>query len=190
MGVRHGNFLDLASTYEDASFNAIISDTPYDFDDETKSRYLKEFRRLTLGTIILFGPPENQWPNPDQFCFWMKPISTKNTAKRYSRFVEVIHIYEGSMAVWNTGRNWANYINVFNDVVEANTEHPHQKPIALMERLVLNHTNPGELILDPFCGSGTTLVACNRNGRRCVGFEQDSKYASIAARRYEESWKS
>ena len=52
-----------------------------------------------------------------------------------------------------------------------------------MERLILDFTDPGDLILDPFAGSGTTGVAAVRLGRRFVGWEKDPKYHAIATKR-------
>ena len=55
-----------------------------------------------------------------------------------------------------------------------------QKPIDLMLSLVEDFTDPDDLILDPFCGSGTTGVAALRLGRRFVGIEKDPTYAQLA----------
>jgi len=63
--------------------------------------------------------------------------------------------------------------------------HPTVKPIALMEWLVRLVTPPGGLVLDPFCGSGSTGVACARLGVRFLGLELDPDYAAIARRRIE-----
>ena len=60
--------------------------------------------------------------------------------------------------------------------------HPTQKPEALLERVVLASTNPGDLILDPFMGSGTTGVAALRHGRRFIGIEMDEAYLEGIAR--------
>lgn len=62
-------------------------------------------------------------------------------------------------------------------------QHPTQKPLALMEALIRDFTDPGETILDPFAGSGTTGVACKRLGRAFIGWERDPKYHAIAERR-------
>jgi site-specific DNA-methyltransferase (adenine-specific) len=62
-------------------------------------------------------------------------------------------------------------------------KHPTQKPIALVERCLLASTNEGDLVLDPFLGSGTTAVACVRNKRGCVGIEMDEAHANLAAKR-------
>ena len=61
--------------------------------------------------------------------------------------------------------------------------HTTQKPLPLMLELVELFTDPEELILDPFCGSGTTGVACLRLGRRFIGIEKDAKYAAVARER-------
>ena len=52
-----------------------------------------------------------------------------------------------------------------------------------MEELVCSYVPPSEIVLDPFCGSGTTGVACIKTGRRFIGIEIDDKYAEIARRR-------
>lgn len=62
-------------------------------------------------------------------------------------------------------------------------DHPTVKPIDLMEWLVKIVTDEGQRVLDPFAGSGTTIIAASRCGRRAVGIEQDSDYAEIARRR-------
>jgi DNA modification methylase len=66
---------------------------------------------------------------------------------------------------------------------DVRTGHQTQKPLALMEILVRLFSDPGELILDPFAGSGTTGVAAVRLGRRFIGWEMSPEYAEIARRR-------
>lgn len=61
--------------------------------------------------------------------------------------------------------------------------HPTQKPVALMMRLVEQFTDPGDVVLDPFCGSGTTGVACLALGRRFIGIERDERYHALACER-------
>lgn len=64
--------------------------------------------------------------------------------------------------------------------------HPTQKPLALIERCLEACTHPGDLVVDPFSGSGTTAVASLRLGRRFLGSEIDPDYARLAARRLRE----
>lgn len=61
--------------------------------------------------------------------------------------------------------------------------HPTQKPLRVMRWVIDNFTRPGDLILDPFTGSGTTGVACVQTGRRFIGIEIDPGYADIARAR-------
>jgi len=64
--------------------------------------------------------------------------------------------------------------------------HPCQMPVKLLDRIVLACSRPGDVVLDPFAGSGTTLVAAARHGRRWVGTELSEQYAALATRRIEE----
>ncbi len=66
------------------------------------------------------------------------------------------------------------------------TKHPTQKPVSLMEYLILTYTNPGEVVLDNCMGSGTTGVACIKTGRSFIGIEKDPEYFEIARKRIEE----
>ncbi|MDD3179892.1 MAG: site-specific DNA-methyltransferase [Opitutaceae bacterium] len=62
-------------------------------------------------------------------------------------------------------------------------KHPTQKPIALLERIILASTDPSGLVLDPFLGSGTTLMAAAKLGRRAVGIESAETYIALARKR-------
>ena len=66
-----------------------------------------------------------------------------------------------------------------------NTEHPTTKPLWLIKRLIETSTHPGNIILDPFMGSGTTGVAALATGRQFIGIEMDKDYFEIARRRIE-----
>lgn len=66
-------------------------------------------------------------------------------------------------------------------------QHPTQKPVALMVWCVENFTQPGDTVLDPFMGSGTTGVACAKLGRNFIGIEKDAGYFAIAQRRIEQA---
>jgi len=61
--------------------------------------------------------------------------------------------------------------------------HPTQKPEALLHRVLLASTRPGDLVLDPFCGTGTTGAVAKRLGRRFVGIERETAYAALARER-------
>ena len=66
-----------------------------------------------------------------------------------------------------------------------NTDHPTQKPEKLLAKIILASTNAGDMILDPFAGSGTTAVVAKKLGRRFVAIESDEEYCLLAAKRLE-----
>ena len=66
------------------------------------------------------------------------------------------------------------------------TGHPCQMPEAVLERIIRVSSNPGDLVLDPFAGSGTTLATARRLGRRYLGIELSAEYAAAIRRRLEE----
>lgn len=66
-----------------------------------------------------------------------------------------------------------------------NTEHPTQKPEKLIAKLILASSNEGNMVFDPFVGSGTTAVAAKKLGRRYLGIERERKYVALALKRLE-----
>lgn len=87
--------------------------------------------------------------------------------------------HRGTKKRWNGGGTHGNWIGP----VITNGLHPTGKPLELMERLVAMHSDEGELILDPFGGSGTTALAAKNLKRRCILIERDEKYCEVSARR-------
>ena len=74
-------------------------------------------------------------------------------------------------------------VPLLNNGMAEKTEHPTQKPEELIRRLVAASSKPGDLVVDPFGGSGTTAVVCELLGRRWAVCEQDPKYIAMAERR-------
>src|SRR5690606_21164224 len=66
---------------------------------------------------------------------------------------------------------------------ERNEFHPTQKPVSILKPLIEAFSKPGEIILDPFCGSGSTLVAASELDRRFIGIELDATHHATATRR-------
>ncbi len=71
------------------------------------------------------------------------------------------------------------------DKPRASKEHPTMKPVALVANALLNNSLSGDVVGDIFCGSGTTIVACEQLGRRCAAMEIEPKYVDVAIRRWE-----
>jgi len=73
-----------------------------------------------------------------------------------------------------------------NNMAKERTGYPTQKPLALLEPLVLAHTKKGDLVIDPYCGSGTTLVAAALHQRRAIGIDASEEAVAIAKKRLAE----
>jgi len=87
---------------------------------------------------------------------------------------------------WNGGGKRGIYTHLTNGGSRHGL-HPTEKPLALMCELLIDYTKPGDLIFDPFMGSGTTGVACIRLGRRFIGCEIDPAYYQAAKIRMEQA---
>lgn len=161
-----GKAADFLVNIPDDWCQLILTDPPYDLGREEQIWYQEQFQRITKGWIIVFGKPENQWCGgvADQYLFWIKPISTKNTSKSYSRFVEMIFVY--GRGHWDSSRHWSQYTNVFQDLVDDTKLHQFRKPPSLIKRLIRNHTQPNDIILDPFAGSGVVGLLAEQLHRR------------------------
>jgi DNA modification methylase len=68
---------------------------------------------------------------------------------------------------------------------EPRLDHPTQKPLLLFETPIRNHLRAGDPLYEPFCGSGTALIAAERTGTRCYAMEIDPIYVEVALRRWE-----
>ena len=90
--------------------------------------------------------------------------------------------------VWNGGKTTSNVWSIPKIIPRGPTvsepgDHPTEKPVELCTKAISLFSNPGDLILDPFMGSGSTLEAAKKNGRKAIGFDVEEKYCEMAARR-------
>jgi DNA modification methylase len=79
--------------------------------------------------------------------------------------------------------DWFEDIQQVKNVSEEKTAHPCPVPVALMERIITLCAKPGDIIYDPFMGSGTTAIAAIRCGHEWIGTEIDPEYVKIAEKR-------
>lgn len=118
-------------------------------------------------------------------CGWEKPDGTPQlTGDRPATFGEAFVVWYGDSSAlsWNgKGKRGLYKYGVCRD--GQRTSHPTQKPLDLMREIVEDFTSPGDLVLDPFAGSGSTGVACLQLGRHFVGWELQRKFFDIACRR-------
>lgn len=96
---------------------------------------------------------------------WDKLQTTLDFNMPYEKVAQTFNPQPGFTDVWNDI-----------DFYSEKRIHPTQKPLKLVERIVSASSNPVDLVLDPFAGSGSTLIACEKLGRKCVTIEMDDKY--------------
>ena len=91
---------------------------------------------------------------------------------------------DGAAHFWASDRKQTTLLEF--DKPSRNGEHPTMKPVALFEYQMLNNTKVGSVVLDSFGGSGTTLIAAERTGRKALFMELDPKYCDVIVKRWEE----
>lgn len=168
--------------------------------DEIRDDVVRIVGAATQGWFIAFCTPEGVRPwaesinaSPLKYkraCVWVKPDSTpqlngQGPAQGAENFVCA---WAGKgYSRWNAGGKRGVYTHFVN--VGRHGGHPTEKPLSLMKELLGDFTLPGETILDPFMGSGTTGVACVQMGRPFVGIEKSAEYFDLACRRIEAAHK-
>ncbi|MDD6937012.1 MAG: DNA methyltransferase [Clostridiales bacterium] len=90
---------------------------------------------------------------------------------------------EGAAHRWYGGRKQTTVIDCDRPI--RNGDHPTMKPVELFGRLIENSSRRGDTVYDPFCGSGTTIVACEQLGRKCIAVEIDPHYCDVILARWE-----
>jgi site-specific DNA-methyltransferase (adenine-specific) len=177
--------------------------------------WLKEVCRVTKenGNIFIFGSYHNIYTlgaiaarmdlRIVNSIIWTKPNAQPNiTCRMFTESTEQVlwlcnntnkkakkwTFHYKHMKELNGGKQMRNYwdIPVTPMRERQHGKHPSQKPLRLMERLVLAGTNPGDRVLDCFAGSGSTLLACDRLDRKWVGIERDGEYCDIAHKRLDD----
>ncbi len=125
-----------------------------------------------------------RYPEPDDFGVWYNPAGCGRG--RWGFILAHIIFYYGVDP--NAGQK-ATATSTSNKQFDDNLagDHPCPKPLAFARWLVEKVSMPGELVLDPFMGSGTTLRAAKDCGRRAVGIEIEERYCEIAAKRMSQS---
>jgi site-specific DNA-methyltransferase (adenine-specific) len=184
--IYHGDALEVVPNLR---FDVVITDPPYGVDYRPSGDYRRIAGDLDdelAAWVVMLDAPRcvfgathfpHRLPEPGRWVVWDKRVHPNadkmpgapfeaawSTFHRFDRFIRVQH----GGAVNDDGR-------------KLKRVHPTQKPVRVM-RHIIEETPPG-LILDPFMGSGTTLVAAMQMGRKAIGVEVDERYCEIAATR-------
>jgi DNA modification methylase len=199
--VVQGDCLELMKLLPDGCVDACITDPPYgisfrgsgdsshrwkvggnlvgDGDAEVGKSALAMMSRVP---VIAFSRPENPWPGDwSQHLVWDKGLGVGGGGDVNRTFKRTWELIQVSRLRRVNGRDGS--VLLFPVEQGRYEDHPTQKPIELMEYLLLKVTAGGELVVDPFCGSGSTLVAAKKLGRHFLGFEIDKTYCEIARKR-------
>lgn len=206
-----GNCLDVLPTL--GKVDAVVTDPPYgvnlgeytgtsryknkpyaSFDDTPEYiktvcvpaivKCLEISKRLSMtpGNRCMF-----MYPQPADIGIWYNPASTNRGRWGFSYANAFIYYYGADPH--NSGNGMIpNSLSGACDSI-AGIDHPCPKPLNFMKWLVRRTSLDGETVLDPFMGSGTTLVACAKMGRKGIGIELDEKYFDIACKRVEQAYK-
>jgi site-specific DNA-methyltransferase (adenine-specific) len=167
--------------------------------DPIRDAVVSEAARVCDGWFIAFCTVEGVWKwaeainaSPMKYkraCVWIKPDCTpqlngQGPAQGAECFVTA---WAGKgHARWNAGGKRGVYRHTVNPP-DRDGKHPTEKPWRLFVELLTDFTNRGDTILDPFMGSGTTLIACIKTGREGTGIEQDPVHFETACRRVDEA---
>ena len=197
-----GDCLELMKEIPDKSIDLIVTDPPYGkkADKGTNGFGISKNRRYQGGwdnqrpdkqvfdemfriskNLIIFGANYfcDMLPFSNHWIFWDKKgdISFKNPFADgeliYTTFTSPIKRVVFKQQGFITDSKDKRY-------------HPTQKPSELIQMLIEQYSNEGDIILDPFLGSGTTAVACVNTNRHYIGFELDPQYYDIACKRLDE----
>jgi len=190
--VHHGDSFELIKQMEDKSVDITITDPPYGMnfqsnyrkekhkviegDDSFPVEFLEEIFRVTKKAVYVFCRWDNikDLPKPKSIIVWVKNNWSMGDLKHeHGRQWEAICFYP---------MEEHEFEKRIPDVIMANRTgnklHPTEKPVDLIRELI--KCNKGQLVFDPFMGSGTTVVACNQLNKDYIGIELDKEYCDIA----------
>lgn len=119
------------------------------------------------------------------FIIWAKNTFTLGRADHQRQYEPILYGWkDGGKHYWCGARDQGDVWQIAKP--RANDLHPTMKPVELVERAINNSSRPGETVMDPFGGSGTTLIAAERTGRHARLIELDPKYVDVIVRRWQE----
>ncbi len=201
--VIHGECIDLMRAMPDACVDLVLTDPPYltnyqprdgrTIANDTTDAWLRpafaEIYRLLKPDSLCFS--FYGWPHVERFmAVWkkvgFKPVSHFSLVKDYASTVGYTCGFHETAYLLAKGKP-SKPKDPIRDVLPwrytGNPLHPNQKPVELFRTLVEAFSRPGDLILDPFAGSGTTAVAARQTGRRFIIIENLEHYCQAARAR-------
>jgi site-specific DNA-methyltransferase (adenine-specific) len=199
--IYHADCRDVLPTLEDGAADCVITDPPYGIAHKSNGQWFMDAQpcsgdgntlaaqyacewagRLSIPLACFFSPYVSLWIEWRSVLVWAKGSHVGIGGDRetcWKRDFELIGV-RGNRPL-NGKRDSA--VLRYNAVLPPPSGHFCEKPVPLMVYLIGKLSDPEHAILDPFMGSGTTLVAAQLEGRRAIGIELDEKWCAVAARR-------
>lgn len=159
---------------------------------------LQELGAKILNTIVWEkkNPPPNlacrYYTHSFEFVIWAKRSEKERHVFNYA-FEKTANLGKQQKDIWyrrnldvDAAETMPNHwrISAPSRAEKLAGKHPTQKPLELLDRIIRSASDPGDLVLDPFSGSGTTGIAALGNGRRFIGIESDEEFLALSKRRY------
>jgi DNA modification methylase len=115
---------------------------------------------------------------------WVKDSMVLGHSDYHYRHEPILYGWKGKRATWHGDRTQTSVLEVPRP--KRSEQHPTMKPVELITRCLQNSSGPGELGYEPFCGSGSTIIAAQQLGRKCYAMEIDPVYCDVAVKRWED----
>jgi len=165
-----------------AGFEAFLHDACVNILTVTKGAVYVCMSSSELHTLQkAFRQAGGHWST---YLIWAKNAFTLGRADYQRQYEPILYGWkEGSDHYWCGARDQGDVW--FFDKPRVNDLHPTMKPVALIERAVRNSSKSRDTVLDPFAGSGSTLIACEKTGRQARLVELDPKYCDVIVRRWQ-----
>ena len=165
------------------SFEAFLYDSCVNILTVTKGGVYMCMSSSELHTLqTAFKAAGGHWST---FVIWAKNTFTLGRSDYQRQYEPILYGWkEGTDHFWCGARDQGDVW--FVDKPRKNDLHPTMKPVALVERAIRNSSKSRDIVLDPFGGSGTTLIACEKTGRSGRLIEMDPKYCDVIVRRWQE----
>jgi DNA modification methylase len=186
-----GDCLEVMPTL--GTVDAVVTDPPYGvgfkgegWDGSVPFEWLGLARSVSKRVVFTTAPLTLwDYPAPDWLAVCARPGATARTAQGGFNHYIAVMVYGVKFSV--DMRYMPPVANLAAREYELGFAHPSPKPLQLMKWLVDESSSKGEVVCDPFMGSGTTGVACSQEGREFVGIEREPKYFELACRRIEQA---
>jgi len=201
--ILQGDCLEFMREMPDKSVDLILTDPPYggiltkrngngllkdaftryggeQWDYKPEKEYFLEMKRVSKNQIIFGGNYFTDYLDPS--ACWIVWDKNRISAQSFSDCELAWTSFDGALKIVEI--TWDGF-RMETDHVKEIRQHPTQKPVKLMEYCLEKFSKPGDVVLDPFMGSGSTVIACRRMERPYIGIEKEPVYFEIVKKRLE-----